>query len=186
MSTPKPVAGGAETHSLRCGRIETEALMPPRRHPSPRLLADYAAGRCAPGAAMLIVAHARACIACQGRIPPAAWAMARADDHGDAQWRVLRPGLALARIIGAGGLGEGVYRLRAAAGLAVAFVEELEVAELLVTDGGFYAEGRAFAAGDFLALAQAPIGPAVTDAAAGCACLVTIDDASARPWFIEP
>ena len=149
--------------------------MSPSHHPSTKLLADYVVGDCSPGAALLIASHVQICPSCRDRVAGLVCTV-EANEANIGRWSVLRPGLAIARLARAGGLGEAVYRLRLAPGQSMSFVEELGIGELLVLDGGFAAAGGIYAGGDFLALDEGPIGDATIDPKSGCTCLITTDD----------
>ena len=88
----------------------------------------------------------------------------------------LGPGIEVAPVHGAAGLGEAVLQVRAAPGELLPLVGPIAAAEVLVLEGGFVAAGETYAAGDFLSLEERPTAQAVSDSVAGCACLVTCQD----------
>lgn len=90
--------------------------------------------------------------------------------------KMLRPGIEIARVHGASGIGEAVLWVRAAPGELLPLDEPLVAAEILVLEGGFTAAGETYAAGDFLSLEERPLAQAISDPGAGCVYLVTCQD----------
>lgn len=91
------------------------------------------------------------------------------------RWRWIWPGLRLAHVGEASGLGEAVYLLRASPGAALPFGAAAGLGPLVVLDGGFTAEGETFRRGDFLDLETRAPPRASADREAGCHCLIVTD-----------
>ncbi len=152
--------------------------MKPHHHPSAQALANLLIGDCSPGAALLIARHVENCSRCTLRVQGmGAIAASPADFRCDAP-EALRPGVEIARVQGVSGLGEAVFLLCAEPSETLDLEEPLPVAEILVLKGGFTADGAAYKAGDFLSLEDRKLGSMMSDAGAGCRCLITCSDAS--------
>jgi anti-sigma factor ChrR (cupin superfamily) len=149
----------------------------PARHPSAQALANLLIGDCSPGAALLARRHLAVCPQCAARLQ-AMGSMTPAV-NGEILFdpvELPRPGLEVARVRGASGVGEAVLQIRAAPGTPLPLDEPLAALEILVLDGGFTAEGESCRAGDFLSLEERPLKGAVADDARGCVCLVACQD----------
>ena len=159
-------------------RTHAIPLLMPSHHPSAQALADLLIGDCSPGAALLVGRHVEACAQCASRVqamgavggPPGAFRCTPAE--------MLAPGVEIARVTGASGLGEAVFHLRVQAGELLPLEELLPVAEVLVLEGGLGLGGESYGPGDFLSLENRPATKLVADAARGCACLLTCLDAA--------
>jgi anti-sigma factor ChrR (cupin superfamily) len=136
-------------------------------------LANFLIGDCSPGAALLLTRHVESCPRCASRVQALGAAGVAPAELSNGETRVLRSGLELTAVNGASGLGEAVYLIKAAPGLALTAPQSL--AELLVIEGSLTADGKAYRKGDFLALDETPKKELVSGAS-GCTCLVTTHD----------
>ena len=133
--------------------------MPPKHHPSAQALADFLTGDCSPGTALLVARHIGLCPKCRSRVQQMGAAAAAASQPPQAAWRALAPGVELARLEGVSGLGEAVYAIRAESGAQVPVDAPLRMSEILILFGGFEQQGKAYGAGDFVALDDHPAAP---------------------------
>jgi hypothetical protein len=74
----------------------------------------------------------------------------------------------IALVAGASGLGEAVYRVRAAPGVTLTQHQPWPAVEILVLEGELRADGVAYRAGDYLSLEENPKKRLVSDPAKGC------------------
>jgi anti-sigma factor ChrR (cupin superfamily) len=135
-------------------------------------------GECSPGAALLVARHVAVCPQCTARLNAMGAVATSAGEISYDPPQAERPGIEIARARGASGLGEAVFWVRAQPGEALPLEAPLHVAELLVLEGGFTAQGARFGAGDFLSLADRPGLQAVSDGDQGCVYLATYEDGS--------
>lgn len=149
--------------------------MAPTHHPSAQALANFLIGDCSPGAALLLSRHVEACPRCASRVQALGAAEVAPTELSNGETQVLQPGLELTAVIGASGLGEAVYLIKAAPGLALPADRPQQLAELLVIEGSLLADGKAYRKGDFLALDDTPKKELVSGPS-GCTCLVTAHD----------
>jgi anti-sigma factor ChrR (cupin superfamily) len=154
--------------------------MPPTRHPSAQALANLLIGDCSPGEALLIARHVDACPNCASRVQSMGAAGAAVGDLICEPAETPQPGIELARISGVSGLGEAVFRLRAAPGLSIPLAQAMPVAELLVLEGALTAGGETYFAGDFVNVVDSPARDFVSDAVRGCVCLLTCQETTER------
>jgi hypothetical protein len=83
------------------------------------------------------------------------------------------PGLELTLLQGASGIGEAVFRVRAAPSQVLPREAPSPAVELLVLEGGLEADGVAYLAGDFLSLEETPKALLTSSPSAGCVYLMT-------------
>lgn len=151
-------------------------LTPPTHHPSAQMLANFLIGDCSPGAALLVARHIEACAQCAARIQAMGAVGGAAGEVFYETPRLLRPGVEMARVIGASGIGEAVLSVSAAPAELLPLDEPLAAAEILVLSGGFTADGETYTPGDFLSLEERPVRQAISNPDLGCAYLVTCQD----------
>jgi anti-sigma factor ChrR (cupin superfamily) len=150
--------------------------MSPRHHPRAEALANFAVGNCSPGEALLIAGHVERCAHCAGRIQAlgAIGGSGGAVSHGLP--RPFAPGVELTPVLGASGLGEVVFHLQLAPGSELPTRRELQVAEILLLEGGLTVGSAHYGPGDFLSLDTHPHRRLVSHAKKGCLCLVAAHD----------
>ena len=147
--------------------------MAPSHHPSGQALANFLIGDCSPGAGLLITRHVSLCVRCASRVQAmgSVGMDGRAFSCGEAE--TLAPGLEFTLVQGASGIGEAVFRVRAAAGLVLPLNEPSPAVELLVIEGSVAADGGAYFMGDFLSLEETPKVQLQAGPITGCVYLMT-------------
>jgi anti-sigma factor ChrR (cupin superfamily) len=155
------------------------ALVSPLHHPSAQALANLMIGDCSPGAALLLSRHVGACPQCTARVQAMGALVTPISGINYEPPQALRPGVEIARVAGASGLGEAVFRLRAGRGEPLDLAEPYPVAEILILEGGVMIGGETYVPGDFLAVNERATGEVVGDPERGCVCLITCLDGSA-------
>jgi len=153
--------------------IDQDRLANASRHPESEALANFAVGDCSPGSASLLSRHVARCIACHRKLvqmgfPPADVAPAR---HGP--WFALAAGLDAREVVGAAGIGEALYVVRARAGARISLRAALPVEEILVLDGSFAFETETFVQNDFEVVTDTADFTVVGDLQVGFTALVT-------------
>jgi hypothetical protein len=103
-------------------------------------------------------------------------AVAPVSVHGP--WFALAPGLDAREVVGAAGIGEALYILRARAGAQLSLRKALPVEEILVLDGSFALEAEIFVQNDFEVLTDAADLTIVGDPEVGFTALVTTEQPS--------
>ena len=142
--------------------------MAPAHHPSGQALANFLVGDCSPGASLLIAQHLTHCARCSSQVHAMGSVGATAAPLNFGEAEPLAPGLEIALVEGAGGLGEEVYRVRAAPGVTLPQHAPCPAVEILVLEGGIEADGVVYRAGDYLSLEEDPKAHLASDPTAGC------------------
>jgi hypothetical protein len=125
---------------------------------------------------MLLGRHVRDCPQCASRVQAMGALGAAACEFSCGELKPVAPGLEVAPVHGGGGLGEAVFYIRAAPGLNLPLQQPVALAEALVLEGSFEADGEVYGPGDFLSLEERPPERLVSDPIRGCVCLVTAHD----------
>jgi putative transcriptional regulator len=170
--------------------------MPADRHPSQEARAAYKAGDISPGTALALTLHAERCAVCrvdiQSLFRPARGGRSAArrpvadDPIGNAAspalgalrqspWRWLGPGVKVAEIYGASGLGEAVHLLKLAPGRAMPPRAVAALAQAVVLEGGLRDGAEAFGPGDYIDVETQPLRRPLAERPGGCLCLVVTD-----------
>lgn len=147
--------------------------MAPTHHPSGQALANFLIGDCSPGAALLITRHVADCVRCASRVHAMGSVGVDSADVACGEAEMLAPGLEIALMPGASGLGEAVFCVRAAPGRMLPREAPSPAVELLVLEGALHADGVVYLAGDFLSLEEAPKALLASDPTVGCVYLMT-------------
>lgn len=147
--------------------------MAPTHHPSAQALANFLIGDCSPGAGLLITRHVSLCARCASRVQAMGSVEMDAGAFSCGETETLGPGLEITLVQGASGLGEAVFCIRAAAGLALPLDEPLPTVELLVIEGAVTADGVGYFPGDFLSLEETPTAQLQASLTVGCVYLMT-------------
>lgn len=165
--------------------------MPVDRHPSQEERAAYRAGDTSPGTALALSVHAERCAVCrvdiQSHVAPArgreaapAEPIAGLESHTlsklrQAPWRWLWPGVRVAEVHGASGLGEGVLLLKLAPGCGCPTRALSALAQVVILGGALRDNGELFLPGDYLHAATRPLRRPVAERPDGCLSLVVTD-----------
>jgi anti-sigma factor ChrR (cupin superfamily) len=147
--------------------------MAPTHHPSGQALANLLIGDCSPGAALLITRHVALCARCASRVQAMGSVGVETIDVSCGEAEALGPGLEITLVQGASGIGEEVFRVRAAPGQALPRDAPSPAVELLVLEGGLEADGVAYLAGDFLSLEETPKAVLTSSPTQGCVYFMT-------------
>lgn len=147
--------------------------MSPHHHPRAEALANFLIGNCSPGEALLIAGHVEHCVHCAGRVHALGSVAGSAGAVSYGKPRTLAPGVELTPVLGASGLGEAVFHLQLAPETELPIRQDLQVAEILLLEGGLSIDGARYGSGDFLSLETNPHRHLVSHAKKGCVCLVT-------------
>lgn len=142
--------------------------MAPFHHPSGQALANFLVGDCSPGASLLIARHVKLCVNCSSRVHAMGSVGVDAVPIAFGEAQGLAPGLEIAPVTGVSGLGEAVYRVRAAPGTSLPQKAPCPAIEVLVIEGGFEADGVSYRAGDYLSLEETPKTRLISAATTGC------------------
>lgn len=150
--------------------------MSPRHHPRAQALANFLIGNCSPGEALLIAGHVDRCAHCAGRIHALGAMSGSAGVVNYGQPRALAPGIELTPVLGVSGLGEAVVHLQLAPGCDLPARDDLQVAEILLLEGGLTVDSARYGPGDFLSLETSPHRQLVSHPKKGCVCLATANE----------
>ena len=142
--------------------------MAPTRHPSGQALANFLVGDCSPGASLLIARHVKLCAHCSSRVHAMGSVCVEASPISFSAEESLAPGLEIAVVEGVSGLGEAVYRVRAAPGAPLPKDDPAPAVEILVLEGVIEADGEVYRAGDYLSLEATPKMSLLSGAGVGC------------------
>lgn len=145
-------------------------------HPSAQALANFLIGDCSPGAALLVAQHVTLCARCASRVQAMGSVGVSTGEICYGEPETLEPGLEATLVVGASGLGEAVFCIRAGPGRSLPLDEPLPAVELLVLEGSLEADGVRYFAGDFLSVEETPKQELMSDATAGCVYLMTAQD----------
>jgi len=174
--------------------------MPADRHPSQELHAAYRTGDTSPGTALALTVHAEICAVCRGDVqrftPPArgghigagrgragqtsAAAVAGMQSPSIAElrqslWRWLSPGVRVAELHGASGLGEAVYLLKLSPGRAIPAKGLSALGHVVVLAGGLQDDGESYEPGDYLEAERQPLRRPSAARPDGSLCLIVTD-----------
>jgi anti-sigma factor ChrR (cupin superfamily) len=150
--------------------------MAPTHHPSAQALANLLIADCSPGAALLVTQHLALCARCASRVQAMGSVGVSTGEIIYDEPETLEPGLEVTLVLGASGLGEAVFYVRAAPGRTLPLDEPLPAVELLVLEGGLEADGVQYLVGDFLSVEETPKQCLVSHPASGCVYLMTAQD----------
>jgi anti-sigma factor ChrR (cupin superfamily) len=151
----------------------------PNHHPGTLALANLQKGDCTPGSAVVLSAHVSACPQCAWRVEAMGSPVNAVAEPMHSDWTPYAAGIEVAFMPEASGLGEAVFHLRAEPSRLLPLRIPLELAEVLVLQGGLEIDGETYLAGDFRSLEEHPAARISAGGETGCICLVTAFDRSA-------
>lgn len=142
--------------------------MTPTHHPSGQALANFLIGDCSPGASLLITQHVTLCVRCSNHVNAMGSVGLDPVPVNFGEMELVAPGLDIALVEGVSGLGEAVYRVRAAPGMTLSHHDQSLDVEILVLEGELQADGVVYRAGDYLSLEENPKQRLASHHAMGC------------------
>lgn len=143
-------------------------VMAPTHHPSGQALANFLVGDCSPGASLLIARHVTLCAQCSSRVRAMGSVGVEPPLISFGEPESLAPGLEIEIVEGVSGLGEAVYRVRAAPSLSLPQHQPGPAVEILVLEGEFEGDGVVYGPGDYLSLEESPKQRLLSSPARGC------------------